>query len=253
VSAAHEPAVDYSASGIAVRDDLRDAHRGMLEHLRRPGVWLDGAQRLALAAESRRAADCPLCRERKASLSPEHARGEHARGPAAAALPETLVEVAHRVRVDSGRLSRAWFERLLDAGLGVGAYVEAVGIVAFVAGIDAFSRALGAPPLALPAPLPGAPSRHRPEGLEEGIAWVPILTPASATGPEADLYPEGFVPNIVRALSSVPDHVRVLKENNASHYVPLDQMGDPKAARSIDRLQIELVAARVSALNECFY
>jgi alkylhydroperoxidase family enzyme len=28
---------------------------------------------------------------------------------------------------------------------------------------------------------------------------------------------------------------------------------NPSARRDLDRLQIELVAARVSALNECFY
>jgi hypothetical protein len=83
---------------------------------------------------------------------------------------------------------------------------------------------------------------------------VPILTPENASGPEADLYGGSpFVPNIARALSSVPDHARVLQLLARSHYLAIAEMGDPTKGRAIDRLQIELVAARVSALNECFY
>ena len=83
---------------------------------------------------------------------------------------------------------------------------------------------------------------------------MPLLAPEDATGPEADLY-EGsaMVPNIARALSSVPDHVRLLQHESRSHYLSLSDMRNPAAGRAIDGMQIELVAARVSALNECFY
>lgn len=254
MSAAPEPVLDYSAAGVAVRDDLVESQRALLDALRRPGAWFDGAERCAIAAASRLAPSCPLCRERKAALSPEQARGEHARSADGAALSDAVIEVAHRVRTDSGRLSRGWFERTLASGLSDAEYVETVGIVALVAGLDAFCRALGVAPFPLPPPLPGAPSRRRPEGLESGIAWVPLLAPQDASGPEADVYGGSrFVPNIVRALSLVPDHVRLLRQESASHYLPLARMNDPQAARAIDRLQIELVAARVSALNECFY
>jgi hypothetical protein len=159
--------------------------------------------------------------------------------------------VVHRVRTDPGRLSRRVFEAALAAGVGVGEYVEAVGIVAFAAGLDAQCRALGVPAFPWLEPLPGEPARRRPEGLEEGVAWVPMLPPERAAGPEADLYGgTSFVPNIVRALSLVPDHVRVLRRWSEAHYVALGDLG---ARRAIDRMQIELVAARVSALNQCFY
>jgi hypothetical protein len=112
-------------------------------------------------------------------------------------------------------------------------------------------RALGITDFPLLEPLAGEPSHYRPEGLEEGIAWVPLLPPERASRLEADLY-DGMrlVPNIVRALSSVPDHVRVLRRWSDAHYVSLTDLG---ARRAIDRQQIELVAARVSALNQCFY
>jgi alkylhydroperoxidase family enzyme len=80
-----------------------------------------------------------------------------------------------------------------------------------------------------------------------------MLAPEDATGPEADLYESDFVPNIARALSQVPDHVRILQRETATHYVHLRDLQNPGVGRDLDRLQIELVAARVSALNECFY
>jgi len=254
VSGAQDIAVEYARSGAAVRSDLRDAHRAVLDALRWPGNWFTGAERIAIAAESRRAPQCALCRARKQALSPEHPRGEHERTPAGADLPAAVVEVAHRVRTDSGRLTRKWFERAIASGLAEGSYVEVVGIVALLAGLDYFCRALGVPPLPLPAPLPGEPSRHRPAGLRSGIAWVALLAPEDASGPETDLYDAApAIPNIARALSSVPDHVRLLQLATRSHYLPLSDLANPRKGRAIDRMQIELVAARVSAINECFY
>jgi hypothetical protein len=82
-----------------------------------------------------------------------------------------------------------------------------------------------------------------------------MIDPEDASGSEHDLYPPApFIPNIVRALSLVPDAVRVLQRSSDAHYLPVAQIGDPTARRAhLDRLQTELVAARVSALNQCFY
>jgi hypothetical protein len=242
--------LDYSAAGVPVREDLQVTHREILEHLRQPGCWFTGAERLAVAAESRNASECPLCSERKTALSPEYVKGEHAR---VSDLPEPLVELAHRICGDSQRLSRGWFDRIRADGIEEGPYVEAVGVVAFTAGLDFFCRALGVPVLPLPEALPGEPSGHRPDNLRSGVAWVAMLAPEDATGSESDLYESEFVPHIARALSQVPEHVRVLQRETASHYVHLRDLQNPTVGRDLDRLQIELVAARVSALNECFY
>ncbi|MBW2316030.1 MAG: hypothetical protein JRH10_17820 [Deltaproteobacteria bacterium] len=243
-------ALDYSAAGVPVRQDLRDTHVAMLEHLRTPGSWFTGAERLAIAAESRNALACPLCLERKASLSPEQPAGNHAR---ASDLPEAVVEIAHRIRLDPQRLSKAWFDRVQKEGLDEGPFAELVGVVTFTAGLDYFCRSLGIPAFPLPDPAPGEPSGYRPEGLRSGIAWVSMLAPEDATGPEADLYEGAFVPNIARALSLVPAHVRVLMHESATHYVAMGKIPDPNERLDLDRLQMELVAARVSAMNECFY
>ncbi len=244
-------APSYEGSGVAIRRDLRESHAQILDTIRSPGSWLTGAERRALAEESRAALACGLCRARKEALSPEHATGTH---DAVTDLPEALVDLAHRVRTDSGRLTRSGFEKTLASGVAVEVYVEAVGIIAFVAGVDAFCRALGTPPFTLPDPLPGEPDRHRPAGTRSDVAWVPMLLPEDASGPEADLYPNlPMVPNIAKALSLVPAHARLLQAWTASHYVDLKHLSNPTVGRDLDRLQIELVASRVSAINECFY
>ena len=39
----------------------------------------------------------------------------------------------------------------------------------------------------------------------------------------------------------------------SSHYVRIEDVLNPSVGRDLDRMQMELVAARLSALNECFY
>ena len=59
---------------------------------------------------------------------------------------------------------------------------------------------------------------------------------------------------MIRALSLVPDEVRTLKDLSAAHYLPADRVADPRArCENLSRAQMELLAARVSALRECFY
>lgn len=243
--------LDYAAAGVPVRGDLREAHRSLLEHLRSPGTWWTGQERLAMAAETRQAIVCALCRARKAAPLPNAVRGEH---DGTGQLPRDVVDVIHRVRSDPARLSRPWFEDIIASGLGLAEYVELIAVVTMVTGIDYFARALGVSPAALPSPLPGEPSRHLPAAARPGEAWVPMIAVDEASGPEADVYGGApFVPNIVRALSLVPDEVRALRKWSGAHYLPIEQIVDPTVRRALDRMQMELVAARVSALNQCFY
>ena len=244
----HTDELDYG--GVAVRDDLRRAHRDLLDHVRAPGTWWTGAERVAIAAAARAAVRCGRCRASKASLSPRAVEGRH---EGAGELPEHVTDTVHRVRTDPARLSKSWFDGVLGGGLDVARYVELIGVTTLVTGLDSFARAVGIPPFPLPDPLPGAPSRYRPMGAKPGTAWVPMIDLGEATGPESDLYGTAYVPNIIRALSLVPDEVRALRRASESHYVPVAQIVDPTARRALDRPQMELVAARVSALNECFY
>jgi hypothetical protein len=242
---------DYGGAPVPVREDLKEAHRFLLDHVRAPGTWWTGRERVSIAAASRDAPSCGLCQARKESLSPGAIAGRHGSG---GALPEDVVDAVHRIRTDPARLSKPWFDDVIAGGLAEGPYVEMVGVTALVAGLDYFARALGIPPFPLPPPLPGEPSRYRPAAAKPEGAWVPMIAPEDASGPEADLYGEAtIVPNIMRALSLVPSEVRALRRAAETHYVPVAQISDPTVRRALDRPQMELVASRVSALNECFY
>jgi hypothetical protein len=244
-------ALSDTDAGVPIRQDLQDAHRYLLAHVAAPGAWWTGAERVAIAAESRAAATCRLCRDRRAALSPAAVRGRH---DTSTGLPADVVDVVHRIRTDPARLSRPWFDGVIAGGLDVARYVELVGVLTLFTGMDFFARALGVAPYPLPSPAGGAPARHRPASARPSGAWVPMIAPEDADGPEADLYAGlPMVPNIIRALSLVPDEVRALRRSTDSHYVPAAEIGDPSVRRDLDRMQMELVAARVSALNECFY
>ena len=245
-------AIGYANALAPVRDDLVAAHRRAWKRLARPGTWWSGAERVAIAAEVRSAAQCPLCRERKAALSPAGVTGEHAsRG----ALPEVAVEVIHRVTTDPAQLSKAWFEKCQAGGLGDTHYVEMIGVIVTIVSIDDFCRGLGLAPHPLPDAIPGEPSRRRPPGALPEDAWVPMIRERRATGAEADLY-EGrrTTGNVIRALSLVPDEVRGLMDLSAAHYLsPAVMLDLRRGTPALDRRQVELIAGRVSALNECFY
>ncbi len=244
-------ALRYDQAGAAVREELRHSHADILEHIAGPGTWWTGAERVALALESRNGLACTLCRERKAALSPNVVQGEH---DSLGELPANIVDVVHRIRTDPGRLSKDWFDSVIAGGLSEEQYVELVGVVTITAGVDYFARALGVAPAEIPSPRAGEPSRHRPAGAKHGTAWVPIIDPEDAVGPEDGMYGgQELVPNIMKALSLVPDQVRALIKSSNAHYFEMDTMMDPLAKRDLDRMGVELVASRVSALNECFY
>lgn len=219
--------------------------------LAEPGTWWTGAERVAIAAELRAARDCALCLERLRAVSPEAAQGRHD-GPGV--LPESAIEVIHRLTTDPARLGKAWFEKIRASGLDDGRYVEIVGVVTTVMSVDYFCRGLGVPLHPLPEPQPGEPSRYRPAAARDDGAWLPMISAADATGAEADLFGgRRRTGNVIRALSLVPDEVRQLTDLSAAHYLPIEDVGNPRAHRALDRAQTELLAGRVSALNECFY
>jgi|SRR5262245_32829549 len=245
------PLVSYAGATIPVRDDLVAAHDRAWARLASPGTWWTGAERVAIAGAVRAAARCRLCGDRKAALSPASATGDH--DGDGGGLPASAIEAAHRIASDPARLTRKWFDGILTSGLGEGRYVELLAVVATLVSIDAFCRAIGAPLHPLPAPRPGEPSRRRPTAARREDAWVAMLPKGVLSGAEADLW-DGRTANVIRALSFVPDEVRAQKDLSPAHYLTLEEMTDPSRGRGgLDRRQVELLAARVSALRECFY
>jgi hypothetical protein len=241
----------YAAAPVPVRDDLRAAHVRAWRDLGRPGTWWTGAERVAIAGHVRAAAGCALCRTRRDALSPYTIAGIHD-GPAG--LPDLAVDAVHRITSDPARLKRAWACEVI-AAIGDAPYVELLGLVTTVVAIDSFCRAVGMPPHPLPAAVAGEPTRLRPAAARDEGAWVPSIPSGAASGSEADLYADlpGPAPNVIRALSLVPDAQRTMKDQGGVHYMTTAQMTDLTHGRAIDRGQIELIAGRVSALRECFY
>jgi hypothetical protein len=239
----------YDDSPVPVRDDLRAAHAAAWVRIASPGTWLTGAERVAVAAEARHArTHCELCRARKAALSPAAVDGAH---DTVSGLPAGLVEAVHRIATDPGRLTQAWQQSL---GLDETVYVEAVGVVAHLTAVDTFASGLGLPWRDLPAPQPGEPSRRVTPGAKHGLAWVATLDPADAEREDRTLYPNRKPANIRRAMSLVPAEVRGFFDLVAVQYLPGPAMLDfDNEYRAINHAQIELLAARVSALNQCAY
>ena len=155
--------VAYTHAPVAVRADIQAAHTTVWRKLAEPGTWWTGAERLAIAAEVRKAATCRLCAARKTALSPSAVEGGH---DTAGRLPTAVAEMVHRVTTDSARLSREWYEGLAAQGLPDTHYVEALGVLVRTISIDTFCRALGIPCHPLPSPVAGAPSRPT-ESLSE--------------------------------------------------------------------------------------
>ena len=243
--------LSYDGAPMKIREDLIGAHEHAWQRIARPGTWLDGKQRVAIAAETRQAPNCALCRKRKAALSPYTVDGTHS---SLGDLSDPTVEIIHRIATDPGRLTQSWSQSVLDLGVSDTAYVETVAVTVTVICVDTFRRGIGMAPAALPEPVDGVPSRARPAGAKQGPAWMPWIDPEDATGPEADLYAGRRPAHIRRAMSLVPDEVRGFFDLVENQYLSGPAMLDfEHEYRAITHAQIELIAARVSAINQCVY
>ena len=244
-------ATSFAGSKLAVRGDLGEAHDRAWAAIAAPGTWLSGAERVAVAAEIRRARDCAHCARIRAALSPNGVPGTHeSLGQVGAAA----VELIHRVVGDPGRLSEKWSQGVLARGLSEGAYVEIVGLVAMVMMLDTFTRALGAAERPLPAPLAGEPSRYRPAGARKQAAWLPLTEPEDAAEADGPMYPNPKAGYIYRGLSLVPQSLRDYWALANCHYMPGQYVYQfDHSIRAIRRPQVEIIAARVSAMHQCVY
>lgn len=244
-------AMAFPGSAVAVREDLIDAHENGWASIAAPGTWLSGERRIAVAAEIRHAGECAHCARIKDALSPNAVSGAH---ESLGVVSPAEVELIHRVVADPGRLSERWAQSVLAQGLAEGEYVEIVGIIGMVMMMDAFTRALGVPERALPAPHAGAPTRYRPPGARKKAAWLALVEPEDAVEADGPMYPSPKAGYIYRALSSVPQSLRDYWALASRHYLPSEVIYQfDRSVRAISRPQTEVIAARVSALNQCVY
>jgi alkylhydroperoxidase family enzyme len=242
--------VSYDDARVPIRKDLLDAHQCAWQHIASPGTWLTGATRVAIALESRNARQCEFCAERKVSFMPYGVMGSH---ETVTDLPVPQVELIHRLATDSARLKRSWCRELIDNGLSEEEYVETVSVACTTISLDTFAHAVGMPPRRIPVAVDGAPARVRPPEARQGDAWVSWIAPDDASEADSEIFGPS-ASNIRRALSLVPDEAREFFDLNSSQYLTAAQMKDfGTPFRAITRVQIELIAGRISAINQCAY
>ena len=212
----------------------------------KPGTWGTGAERIAVAVEARRA--CVKAGVLEFSDDFSALNDVH--------LPSVIKEVIAQLAVSPKDIDQAFYNNAISAGLTDAEFVEIVGLVARITNLDIFARGIGSQLKLLPAPEPGEPSRKRPPEAKMELAWVPTVPNAPDGGLLAD-EPYGGQPKpyIMRAMSLVPDEVRLHVGLEQVQYLPLQHIltYDYQHHNGLTRAQAELVAGRVSALNECFY
>lgn len=220
-----------------VRSDLLDAQAAAWRHVTSPGASWTGAERAAMAQVALDALDdvdplppweSPSSAGRAISLDVE--------------LPDVVVDAVYRIARHAATLTESWYRQQLDRGLDAYAYVEMVGVVAAVAAVDGFYRAVGLPRPPLPTPTAGDPHRRHPEIEAATLNFVPVAVPADQ------------VAAVVQGLSAVPAEWDNVCQLAAAQYIPVNEMGELAWSRgTLSRAEIELVAARLSIARECFY
>lgn len=222
---------------VDVRTDLADAHRQAWEALAQPGTWWTGYQRTELAATALVAMTAPS--PLPPWTAPSTVAGFLADDLAA---PAAAHDAIYRIAAHAATLTESWYAGMRDALTDL-AYVELVAVACTVAAVVAFRRAAGLEPWELSTPADGEPSRTTPADLvPAAMNWVRVTSPADEQAA------------VVQAFTSVPAELDRLWRLAAAQYIPNREMVDPHWTRgTLSRPQIELVAARISQLRECFY
>jgi len=237
---------------VPVRQDIIDAHALVLTRLALPGTWWTGRERVAIAAEARVARHCHLCAERKAALSPSMVTGAHQTdAQRSGVLPDEIIDLVHFSINDAPRMTPETIASVYAAKLTEAYFVEALGIAVAQRSMDQTCFGLGVPLHNLPDPQPGEPTRILPE-TTTGKAFVPMMGAGQPAPPNDDLWGDVTAYGL-QALSLVPDAVRDLLVLSGAQYITMDKAFDFSQGRTLTRAQMEMLAGRVSAINDCFY
>lgn len=207
------------------------AEAGLLERAARSmvtaGPTLTGAERRELAVRSRSLAEGPAATEGGGQPMPAP--------PPSSTDP--LDELTHRLTVAPASIRRAFVREMEHSGVHASTYVEVLGLVSRLTAIDTFAFGLGVAPADLPPAVDGRPTQELADEATIDGGWVPTVGPASPPS----------------ALSLTPSEHRAMLELHDVFYLAIPAMGDLDADRGLHRTQMELVAARASLLNECFF
>ncbi|MGI9610019.1 MAG: hypothetical protein ACR2NL_06965 [Acidimicrobiia bacterium] len=207
---------DFTNAAAEVRTDIRRLFRRDWDRLALAGTWWSGRERVDIARAARRA--------RFGGEEPP------------SSLPTVAIEAAETTSARPASIRSDWVGRIAD-DLGYPRYIELVGITSRLAAVDTFHVGLGVPLEPLPDPEPGEPSRSQEALARPGAAWVPMVGGASIT----------------QALSLVDAESVAQEDMHGPLYLTYEGMAEYDYVGGLSRAQMELVAARTSAINECFY
>lgn len=223
---------------MTVRDDLAEAHSLAWEHIAAPGTWFTGAERVELAQTVMLALADPD------PLPPWLIVTTSGRLDASLVAHRAAHDFAYRLARHAGTITRDVYESA-SGEIGELPFVELCAIVSTVAAVWHFCRNIGVPVPPLPSARDGEPSRRQPELIcEAELNWVPVAAPADQTAA------------VVQAYTAVPDEFDNTWRMADAQYMPNLDMVDPAWTRRVgglSRAQMELVAARVTKLRDCFY
>lgn len=235
----------YQSQSLPVREATDACHQKAFDEFLEAGTWFTGSQRMAILDEIRHAGNCQLCKDRKAALSPYSLQANEGRHSSLGVLSDVIVEVIHRILSDSGRLTLRWFQSVMDSELSAAEYIEIVGLIGTAIILDSFANGLGMdcfqPDRSKLSNL--APNKQVNTKVIEAGAWVPLLDVAQEEG--RTILPSN--PNIFRAMGLVPLAIQQFFAVMRSHY------GLSDSSFELSRTQTELLAARMSSYNDCFY
>lgn len=179
------------------------------------GRWT-GAERVAMVREARAARDgVPPCGD----------------------LDSLATRAVRTVAAHPASIREHWVDSIISDGLDPASYVELVAVVSRAVAIDTVCESLGVSREPPPAPLAGDPTEEIDPRARRVKAWVPMVGGTSIT----------------QALSLVPTENTELEHLSGALYLTFEEMADARPDRALTRPQMELVAARTSAINECFY
>lgn len=182
-----------------------------------PGTWWSGEERAAIT------------REAQLALRGEGSGGNN--------LSEVAVGAVHKIAIEAHQINQEWINRCHDRGLGPLALVELLAITAKVAAVDTCIEGVGGEPPAIPQPEEGEPTRAVVDDAKLNHGWLPTRGRASA--------PVCF--------SAVADEDHAMHELHTGLYLSMEEMRDQDIVKELHRTQIELLAARTSYYNDCFY
>ncbi len=220
-----------------VRQDLVRAHNQAIAAISRPGTWWTGAQRCELALTAQ------LAISEREPVAPWVGVSTVANKlPVSFSAPKIAHDAIYRISRHAATLTREWYEKVV-AEINPLAFVELCGIACTVAPVMAFRRALGLPSLEISSAESGQASNQIPDNIVAAqLNWVPVVGPADKDAA------------VVQAFTAVPETNRVIWAMADAQYIPDKELVDPNWTRgTLSRVQMELIATRVSQQRECFY